>query len=117
MTFKEFQVAKEKIMREQFDYFTGDAIEHAIRRNQFGQEKLRRIIALAQGVRNSKTISRQVGGWKRILRRLDAKCRQMQDLHQELKSNAITVAQPQMRIRGLGTFPFTSSENRKGSIA
>ena len=117
MTVNEFQIAKDKIMREQFDYLTGDAIEHAICRNQFEQEKLRRVIALAKRIQHSKTISRQVDRWKRMLQRMDAKHQRMQALHEDLKTNGLTVAQPPMQIRGLGTFPFTSSENRKDSTA
>ena len=115
MTFKGFQIAKDKIMRERFYHVTGDALEHAISRNRFEQRKLHRLIDLAQGLRGSKTISRQVDRWKSMLNRMDAKLRRMQALHKELKANALTVRPPLTQIRGLGTFRSTSSENRKGS--
>ena len=117
MTFKEFKVAKGKIIRERFDYFTGDALEHAIRRNQFEQNKLRRLIELGTKLPDSKTISLQTRRWKRMLERMQSKQTQLQALDAELKANALTVTRPLLQIRGLGTFPSGSSEGRGRSIA
>ena len=117
MTLGKFEMIKTKILGEKFHGPVINPLEYAIRRNEFEQKKLRRVIGLAEPLLGNKTVSRQVDGWKRMLQRTETKGKHLQSMHQDLTANTLTVEQPLTQIRGLGTFRPSSSEKRKGSTS